>query len=237
MREKNESGYIDLHTHILPQMDDGSDSVNTSVALLERLAQQGISSVCFSSHYYANHESIPHFCERRQAAFEKLHEGESMKYFLGAEVAFFSKISQCHELDSLCIQGTRTLLLEMPFFEWNNYLVDEVVSLVYDRDYHVVLVHPERFLFSDVNRKMLQKLSELPIGFQVNADTLIHWKSRSIGLQLLQQTQIPLLGSDCHNLTTRAPHIGKAYEVVGKRLGNHFVKEINWNAGRALGQS
>lgn len=238
MKDTRESDYVDLHTHILPQMDDGSDGIYTSIMLLEQLSSQGVSSVCFSPHYYAQNESILHFCERRSAAFEELRQqGEMMRYFLAAEVAFFPKISQCRELDLLCIQGTKTLLLEMPFFEWNNYLVDEVISLVYDRNYYVIVVHPERFLFSDVNRKALQRLSELPIGFQVNADTIFRWKSRKMGLRLLQHSQIPLLGSDCHNLTTRAPHIGQAYEMIGKKLGSGFVKEINQNAREALGQS
>ena len=47
---------VDLHTHILPKMDDGSGAVGTSLAMLRREAEQGVDAVCATSHYYAHHE-------------------------------------------------------------------------------------------------------------------------------------------------------------------------------------
>ena len=46
---------VDLHTHILPEIDDGSDGVDTSLAMLHREAEQGVDVVCATSHYYAHH--------------------------------------------------------------------------------------------------------------------------------------------------------------------------------------
>ena len=54
-------GWIDLHSHILPQLDDGSDSVEMSLAMLRREAEQSVTVVCATSHYYAKHSSIPAF--------------------------------------------------------------------------------------------------------------------------------------------------------------------------------
>ena len=59
---------VDLHSHILPGIDDGSPDVGTSAAMLRREAEQGVDVVCATSHYYAKHSSIPAFCERRAEA-------------------------------------------------------------------------------------------------------------------------------------------------------------------------
>lgn len=59
---------IDMHTHILPFMDDGSHSVHISLELLRRLVGQGVEVVCLTLHYYAGHESITSFCRRREEA-------------------------------------------------------------------------------------------------------------------------------------------------------------------------
>ena len=63
---------IDLHTHILPGMDDGSPDEACSVEMLRRQKAQGVQAVCGTSHYYRRQNSIDAFCERRAAAVERL---------------------------------------------------------------------------------------------------------------------------------------------------------------------
>ena len=61
---------IDLHSHVLPEFDDGSQSLEMSLAMLRREAEQGVDAVCATSHYYAHHEGIGAFCARRAEALE-----------------------------------------------------------------------------------------------------------------------------------------------------------------------
>ena len=226
---------IDLHCHILPGMDDGSPDVETSLAMLRRQAEQGIGAVCATSHYYAWQNDIETFCERRAAALQKLldawPEERLPRVIPAAEVAFFTGISACPDLGRLCIQGTKTLLLEMPFTEWNDFQVEEVSALVLDRGFHVVLVHPERFCASRGNRDRLRELEELPVAVQVNAETLIRWRTRRLGLQLLREAQLPLLASDCHNLTTRPPNLAEGRKVAARKLGEDFLMKMDQSAG------
>lgn len=154
---------VDLHSHVLPGMDDGSPDAASSLAMLRKQADQGVEAVCGTSHYYAKENSIDAFCERRAAAMERLTAAgtEGLPRVLpAAETAFFSGISGCPGLERLCIQGTRTLLLEMPFMEWSDYQLEEVAALVLDRGYQVVLVHPERFCAAGSNREKLRQLRE-----------------------------------------------------------------------------
>lgn len=228
---------VDLHCHILPGMDDGSPDPETSAAILRRQASQGVEVVCATSHYYADQNSIGVFCERRAAALEKLRAAVPQglpRVVPAAEVAFFSGISGRQGLSRLCIQGTRTLLLEMPFTQWNDFQMEEVEALVLDRNYRVVLVHPERFCTSPGNLEKLWRLEELPVGFQVNAGTLIRWRSRKLGLELLRGARYPLLGSDCHNLTRRPPNLGEGRRVALRKLGQAFVDRMDQNAARLL---
>lgn len=222
-------GWIDLHSHILPQLDDGSDSVEMSLAMLYQMAEQGVDVVCATSHYYAKHSSIPAFCERRAEAMERLSAvlTEDLPRVLpAAEVAYFPRMEE-QDLTPLCIQGTRTLMLEMPFADWTSLQLETVEALVLDCRYDVVLVHPERFCFSKSNRHKLEKLAELPIGLQVNAGSLLRWGTRRLALDLLQMAQYPLLGSDCHNLTSRPPNLKEGRKVVMQKLGEAFLKKID----------
>ena len=222
-------GWIDLHSHILPQLDDGSDSVEMSLAMLYQMAEQGVDVVCATSHYYAKYSSIPAFCERRAEAMERLSSvltAELPRVLPAAEVAYFPHMEE-QDLTPLCIQGTRTLMLEMPFADWTGLQLETVEALVLDCRYDVVLVHPERFCFSKSNRHKLEKLAELPIGLQVNAGSLLRWGTRRLALDLLQMAQYPLLGSDCHNLTSRPPNLKEGRKVVMQKLGEAFLKKID----------
>lgn len=232
-----DNGLIDLHSHLLPQLDDGSDSVEMSLAMLQREAEQGVKTVCATPHYYPKHHSIANFCERRAAALEKLMavwQQGLPRIVLAAEVAFFSGIGEYPSLEQLCIQETRTLLLEMPFTEWNDFQAGEVSTLVLDRGFHVVLVHPERFCFSGSNRWMLRKLAQLPIGLQINAESLLHWGTRHLAVELLQLARYPLLGSDCHNLSSRPPNLKEGRAVVKRKLGEQFLRQMDQNAQQAV---
>ena len=230
---------IDLHTHILPGMDDGSPDAACSVEMLRRQRAQGVEVVCGTSHYYRRQNSISLFCERRAAAMDRLKEalprGETLPRVIpAAETAYFSGIGDHPGLERLCIQGTRTLMLEMPFTEWSDLQVEEVSALVLDRRFQVVLVHPERFCASKGNRRKIQQLEQLPVALQVNAGALLLWRTRRLGLELLREAPIPLLASDCHNLTTRVPNLQEGRRVVRQKLGNGFLDRLDQNARRLV---
>ena len=101
-----------------------------------------------------------------------------------------------------------------------------------DCRYDVVLVHPERFCFSKSNLHQLERLAQLPIGLQVNAGGLLRWGTRRLALDLLQLAGMPLLGSDCHNLTSRPPNLKEGRKVIMQKLGEAFLTRMDQNAQR-----
>ena len=100
---------------------------------------------------------VPRFCVQRDQAFAQLTaaaEKEMPQVRLAAEAAGFP-LWKKRDLSSLCIEGTYTLMQEMPFSDWTDMQIETVEALALDCPYQVVLVHPKRFCFSQSNRNRL----------------------------------------------------------------------------------
>ena len=122
---------VDFHSHILPEMDDGSESVEMSLAMLRESRRQGVDLICSTSHFYADEEDPASFLARRGEAYARLREAmeNPMDYpriLLGAEVLYFPGISVAEEVCSLRLEGTPFLLVEPPMMPWSETMLDEV---------------------------------------------------------------------------------------------------------------
>lgn len=229
--EEERKTVIDLHTHVLPQIDDGSESVETSARMLQLMVQHGVDVVCATPHFYGEKMDVETFLERREASWQKLQQtvkSMPVSVALGAEVAYYSGISNEPELHKLCIEETNTLLLEMPYSDWNSFQIDEVMSLAWDSGFDVILVHPERLTARENNKRWLDRLASLPM--QVNAGALCRWRTRRWALEILENAAKPLLGSDCHNMKSRAPNLWEGRNVVERKLGREFLSDMDKNA-------
>ena len=161
---------IDFHTHILPNVDDGSKGVEESTLMLTRLFEQGVNKVIATPHFYANDESVDEFLLRRNAAFEKLSKNgcDVSKIILGAEVRYYDGISHLQDLKKLRIEGTRFLLLEMPFNKWTDYAINEVIDIANRGKISLVLAHIDRYL-PIISKSVIAKLSANGVLFQANS--------------------------------------------------------------------
>ena len=109
--------YCDIHTHILPEMDDGSKSVLESIRLIESLNRFGIDAIAFTPHYYSNKESIDDFLERRGKSLDLIKESlpKNLKYTLGAEVFITDLFFGNEDVSKLCYLGTNFMLTEFSY--------------------------------------------------------------------------------------------------------------------------
>lgn len=221
---------IDFHSHFLPGIDDGSDSVATSIAMLDAWKAQGITSICATPHFYADHNTPERFLSRRDTAFEMLREEMALKEFpipdirLGAEVRFFDGISRFDGLSELCLEGTDLLLLEMPFRTWTSRMIDEVGIIAATTGLMPVAAHIERYL--DQPRGLLNEFLKLNIFFQSNAEFFLEPGFSRKGLKMLKKGVITFLGSDAHNMGHRPVNLGPALEVISRSLGDRFITEL-----------
>ncbi len=219
---------IDFHSHILPGIDDGSQTVEESIALLQMLSDQGISTVFATPHFSADRQSVDSFLEKRTVAYELLKPRitDAMPDIVcGAEVAYYPGISRMPELVKLRAEGHKLLLLEMPMSKWTEYTVKELIELSRNSEITLAIAHMERYV-ADQSVRTLQSLYENKIRIQCNASFFTDFWTKRKALSMLQNGEIHLIGSDCHNLTSRAPKIGKAKEVIEKKLGKEFLSDF-----------
>ena len=215
----------DWHSHLLPGIDDGSKSVEESIALLSMLRDQGVDEVVATPHFDAARDEPRVFLKRRDTAYAALREqidGESMpRITLGAEVAYFFGISNMAELELLAIGDTGLLLLEMPMERWGRYTVDEILRIIRSGRVRIVLAHVERYIGFG-NSAAISELCDAGVKLQSNASFFIGLRTRRRALTMLKKRQIRFLGSDCHSLVMRPPRIARAMEIIVKKLGNNF---------------
>ena len=163
---------IDFHTHILPAVDDGSTSIDESIALLEMLKEQGIDRVIATPHFDPRTDTPDEFLNRRNEAMRALSSAigdmDLPEIVLGAEVSYFYGISRIDRLSELRISGTKLLLVEMPMSKWSDAMVKELVELAAYSDFKPVLAHVERYARL-VPDKVIGNLVDSGVLLQINA--------------------------------------------------------------------
>lgn len=227
---------VDFHSHILPKMDDGSQSIEESIQMLTALKNQGVDTVCLTSHFYGSKESPENFLKRREASFEALKEAlpEGLpKLKLGAEVLFYRGVSRMEQLPLLRLQDTDILLLEMPFTAWSDYDINEVLEIQNSGKAIVMLAHIERY-FAWQNRKTWDVLLGNGVIMQSNAEFFFEPGRRRQAVKMYKQGRVHFLGSDAHNLGTRAPKIGEALQFIEKKLGPDAAYQLKESSDRLL---
>jgi len=232
---------VDIHSHFLPEIDDGSKSLEMTEEMLKTSADAKVMQLFVTPHYYPT-ETADEFLARRDAAFEKLSamNAESLPELkTGAEVYYHIGLQHEKELDRLCYQGTHCLLLEMPWSEWGERMLKDVEDLIFYRGVTPVIAHLERY--SDLaSAKMIKRLKSMPVVIQMNAGHIIDQKTRKAALKAIKKGEVDLLGSDAHNTTTRPPVLGEAYKILeesglsaqAERLAENSVRLWNGKTPR-----
>ena len=219
---------VDFHSHILPSIDDGSESVEESVQLLDKLSQQGISQVVATPHFYADQRTIERFLTKREEAYNRLRDRiktDHPQIRLGAEVLYYPGISRLDGIEKLCIEGTRVLLLEMPVARWSDSTIREVIEIAVSYNLTLVLAHIERYVFLQ-HPGVLEELLNNGVLMQVNASLFTDWFTRRKGFKLLDNHAMHLLGSDCHGVRNRPPQMGEACHILSKKYGNDILVQM-----------
>lgn len=225
------SGIIDFHTHVLPGIDDGSASVEESIALLRMEAEQGIEHVVATPHFYPHRDTPERFFARRQEAELRLREEMARhsglpELSIGAEVHYFSGISDSDLLERLTIDQKQCILLEMPVSFWTDSMYREMENISCHWGITPVIAHIDRYISPFRTHGIPRRLEELPVLVQASASFFLERRTRHMALRMLRQGQIHVLGSDCHNLTDRRPNLGPAVDLIGKQLGREPLENI-----------
>lgn len=233
---------IDFHSHFLPCIDDGSKSTEMSLDMLRIMKEQNINTVVATPHFYADENRIDDFLNNREKAYSSIKaeiEKIGINIKLGAEVTYFQGISKADEIKKLTTEGTSILLLELPFDKWGESVIEEVYYLVHKRKFTVVLAHLDRYLSISENKKYIKKLIKMPLVVQINAGSFLDNKRKKKTVSLIKKCDKIVLGSDCHNLTSRKPNLLDCRNIIIGDLGEKAIlnidkygEEILFNGGK-----
>lgn len=215
----------DFHSHILPGIDDGSPNPETSLKLLALEGKQGIGRVVATPHFYPRYEDPERFLGRREQAEIQLRRAMEGKIDLpellvGAEVYYFRGISESDWLPQLRIRGTDAVLIEMPPAPWTDTILRELEDIRQKWGFTPIIAHIDRYIGPLRTFGLPKALQELPVLVQANASFFLNRRTARLAMKMLKADQIQLLGSDCHNLTDRAPNLGPAVSLIEKKLGS-----------------
>lgn len=227
----------DLHTHILPGMDDGARDVETSLAMLAEQRAQGIRRAALTPHFYRDEERPEHFLERRKRAWDKLclameRTGEEFPALvLGAEVTWVPGLHRWDELRRLCIGESAYLLLELPDSPWRSSMIDQICDMMDSSGVIPILAHLERY-FTTQKPDYIRELLRLGLPVQISAEPMLHLLQRGKLLRQIRGNPNCMLISDCHNLTTRRPNLGPGMAQIKKHLSPEGAAAMNRNSCR-----
>jgi protein-tyrosine phosphatase len=228
--KKNNLSFVDLHTHCLPQMDDGAKDCNMSIQMLQTLKKQGVRKAFLTSHYYSQRESLSGFLQRRSDSYQILSSfqgiADSPETFLGAEIYLTQELYE-QDLRPLCLGDTRILLLELPRQSYRPWILEELHNLTYALNIIPVLAHIERYQTYYHSQDFKELLSFEDLILQFNAGALQSRENRRFLYSLSEEGYPMLIGSDTHNMSARMPSFDKALPVLTKkRHGQELLSNV-----------
>lgn len=196
---------VDMHSHLIPGIDDGSKTLDDSLAILKRLQQLGMSKWITTPHvfpdYYPNNSSTIRQGFGELVEFLKLKE-QVFDVGYAAEYYFDEKLQQSINSQDVISFGDRFLLFETNMFsaplDLDDFIFQSGLS-----GYRLVMAHPERYHYLAGNFKRIEELRNKGVAMQVNMLSFLGYyspESRKMARQLTELGLVDFLGSDCHNL-------------------------------------
>jgi protein-tyrosine phosphatase len=221
---------IDLHTHILPGMDDGAANIEEAMLMSEAFRSQLVDTVACTSHYDPTKFSLEEYLNKRTEAMKKL-EFCRITLKAASETYLHEYLFHYPELSQLCIFQTDYLLVELPCTDkWEDNIYSMMERLIHY--YHVIpiIAHIERYPAVQKNKKWIRRFLQLGCLIQVNADSILNWKEWLRIKRYLKRGYIHVIASDSHNLSTRPSRLSQAYDKISKKLGEEYSNQLKLNA-------
>lgn len=212
LKELIPDGFVDIHSHILPGIDDGAKNIEESLELISKMKEMGFSKIIATPHTYQglynnSSSSIKNSYNKIKDKVDKKIEIQYASEYMIDETL----IEKAHKKKLLCLEKNY-VLVEMSFFSAPINLY-EIIFKLRVNDYIPVLAHPERyrFIFDDFNK--FHKLKKVGCEFQLNLLSLTGYYGKDVAIisdKLLKNNMIDYCGSDIHNIN----HVQQIYNKV-----------------------
>lgn len=223
---------IDIHCHVLPFVDDGPDTLEEAIEILEESVRQGVYYMIMTPHYRreffepSNHQIMKSYQLLRKEASER-----GIQLFLGCEYFRDSEINE------QIMKGRRVTLSRSPYIlvEFSSQdtftFIRNFTYNMKNSGYQPIIAHVERYE-SCWSLEKIQELKECGVEIQVNSSTVLGkhgWKNKRMCVKLMKNDLIDYIASDTHNTLSRAQNLGKCAEYVAGKMGKPYMKKIFYN--------
>ena len=223
---------IDFHTHIIPNIDDGSRSIEETFKLIQEAKEAGFEGIVLTSHYIENYyeTDVPERDVWVKAISDNLKiKGIDTNLYLANEIYMTENMMNLLiEGKASTINNSSYVLFEMPLNAEPMNLYDVIYSLQ-ENKLIPVLAHPERYSFVQKEPELINDLIEKGVLMQANYGSILGQygeKAEIIVRKFLGANMIHFLGSDVHRQNTVYKKIPKALEEIRNIVGDEKLKEL-----------
>lgn len=228
---------IDMHSHILPGIDDGSESIDESLEILKKMSSLGFHAIIATPHYITG--SSFRFNNSKKEAFLKeiqtlLDEQQiDMKIYLGNEVYIDNEIlSLIEKHEVACIHHSKYILIELPRNGKINEL-DQMIFKLRSKGIVPIIAHPERYHCLQEDVKLIDELVAKGALLQVNFESLdgkYGKNEKKLAEYLLKNQKLHFLGSDIHHANSRFfERFTSLKKTIIKLIGEEKFKEVTYD--------
>lgn len=228
---------IDFHSHILPQTDDGSISIEETINILKEAKQVGFTKVISTSHYLEGYYESNQK-ERNELLKKIKQENVEVELYLGSEIYISENMIEfLKDKKASSINNSRYVLFELPMGN-ETMLAKEMIYRLIENNYVPVIAHPERYSYVQDNPEYVEELLQMGAMFQANYGSVIGLygkKAEKTVKKLLKENLIQFLGSDVHREEHVYILIPKILKKLKKIISSEKLEEItNINPQKVL---
>ncbi len=223
---------IDIHTHLIPNVDDGSKSVDETFEMFEEAEGVGFTDIILTSHYMTDFyepkkDDLIFWRENLQNILEK--KDKKLKLHSGMEIYISEKLDELIKQEKLLtLAGSRYILVELPMTTTVNYL-DYVIYCLGSVGLKFVMAHPERYRCVQENPSIVEEYIEKGCLMQCNFGSIleVYGKSAKNAMKyLLKKDLVHFIATDCHKPQTRYLEVPKALKKIEKLVGTEKAYEL-----------
>ena len=223
---------IDIHSHLLYGIDDGSKSLEDSVRIISDLSKIGYTDIILTPHYISNtkynsskNNNLKLFDNLKIALREN---GININLYLGNEIYINHRISDLLDDGKISsLNDSKYLLIELPMNGEYDYM-DVFEDLIYD-GYKIILAHPERYHSFQKNFDKIYELEEIGVYFQCNIESILgSYGKGAIKMvkRMYKEKKVSFLATDIHHRKRDYKKFDKAKKKIRKYLSSSELEDL-----------